>query len=84
MAFTNSKIKNIKPGKTRKIVWEDGQTCLGLKFSPQGNKTFIFTYRFEGRPRMYTIGRYPATSLADARIRLAEGKSQLTKGTDPG
>jgi integrase len=84
MAFTDSKVKNLKPEQKRRIVWEDGATCLGLRVTPSGKKSFVYMYRHESRSRMMTLGQYPALTLADARVDLAKAKALLAKGTDPG
>ena len=84
MAFTDSKVKNMKAGEKRRIFWEDGQTCLGLRVSSSGKKSFIYMYRYQGRPRMMTLGQYPVLTLADARVQLAKAKAQLAQGIDPG
>jgi integrase len=84
MAFTDSKIKNLKAEKKRRIVWEEGQTCLGLRITPVGKKSFIYMYRYDCRPRMMTLGQYPVLTLANARVDLAKAKVLLAKGTDPG
>ncbi len=84
MAFTDSKVKNLRPGKERLIVWEEGQTCLGLRVSPSGKKSFIYMYRHQGRPRMMTLGQYPVLTLANARVDLAKAKARLAEGIDPG
>jgi integrase len=84
MAFTDAKIKNLKPEKKRRIVWEDGATCLGLRITPSGKKSFIYMYRHDSRSRMMTLGQYPILTLADARVDLAKAKALLVKGTDPG
>ena len=41
-------------------------------------------YRHEPRPRMLTLGQYPALTLADARVQQAKAKALLAKGMDPG
>ena len=84
MAFTDSKIKNLKPQSKRRIAWEDGGTCLGLRITPTGKKSFVYMYRYDSRPRMMTLGRYPVLTLADARVDLAKAKALLAKGEDPG
>ena len=80
MAFTDSKIKNLKPQSKRHIAWEDGGTCLGLRITPTGKKSFVYMYRYDSRPRMMTLGRYPVLTLADARVDLAKAKALLAKG----
>jgi len=84
MKLTDAKIKSLKPQKKRYIEWEDGHTGMGVRVSPVGRKSFIFMYRFEGRPRMMTIGPYPRVSLATARLNVAEAKAMLDKNLDPG
>ncbi len=82
MKFTDMKIKNLKPGSKRYIEWEGHG--LGIRVSPKGRKSWIFAYRFEGRPRMMTIGTYPDKSLAKARAALGKALSDLEDGSDPG
>lgn len=84
MPFTDTKIKSMKPTTSRRIVWEDGETCLGIRISPTGRRSFIFMYRFEERARMMTVGLYPKMSLATARVKIAKAKKNLTEGIDPG
>ena len=84
MKFTDSKIRSLKAPKTRQIIWEDGETTMGLRVSPAGRKSFIYMYRFSGRARMMTIGPYPRISLATARVRVAQAKEKLAKDIDPG
>ena len=40
-------------------------------------------YRFEGREKLLSFGKYPTVSLRDARARRDEAKSLLDKGADP-
>ena len=84
MRFTDRGIQAIKPGSERFEVWEDGRTGLGLRVSPAGRKTWLYMYRFGGKPRRMTIGVYPALGLADAHIAHANAKAKLAVGTDPG
>ena len=84
MRLTDIKIKSLKPAKNRKIVWEDGGTGLGVRVFPSGIKSFIGLYRFGGKSRMLTIGKYPQIGLATAHIRWAEAKSKIFDGIDPG
>jgi hypothetical protein len=41
-------------------------------------------YRFEGKEKLLSFGRYPELSLADARLRRAEARVALGQGRDPG
>ena len=63
-------------------VW-DTEPGFGLRFAPSGRKSFIYLYRFEGRPRRFTLGVYPRMPLADAREALAKAAKMLDKGIEP-
>ncbi|MEM2890711.1 MAG: tyrosine-type recombinase/integrase [Candidatus Hadarchaeum sp.] len=82
MKFTDKKILNLKPKPQRYEIWEGNG--FGLRVSPKGKKSFVYMYRFEGKPRRLTLGTYPAMTLADAYKALAEAKKKLEKGIDPG
>jgi hypothetical protein len=56
---------------------------LALRVSPNGAKTWVWRYRFEGKQKRLTLGAYPAMSLSDARIRLAQTQDDLRRGHDP-
>jgi len=80
--LTDKKIKALKPKKARYTVW-DGNG-FGVRVSPKGHKSFVWTYHFEGRPRRLTLGSYPGFSLALANIKIAEARKALGDGRDPG
>jgi integrase len=89
MRFTDRSIDALKPQAARHEVWEDGRTGLGLRVTPRGVKTFVHMYRFDGKARRLTLGRYakpPAVgiSLATARRMQGEAKEKLEAGIDPG
>jgi integrase len=52
--------------------------------TPNGVKTFIFKYRFDGKVRWMTLGTYPKMSLAEAHEAHADAWKVLRQGTDPG
>jgi integrase len=80
--FTDKQIAALRPKSERYEVWEGGG--FGMRVSPRGAKAWIWVYHFAGRPRRMTIGTYPAMGLADARIKLADARKLLERGTDPG
>lgn len=83
MRFNDAKIRSLKPKGNRYIEWEGGG--FGVRVSPEGRKTFIYMYRFEGKPRMMSLGVYPTTSLALAHKAHADAVVKLTEhGLDPG
>ncbi|MFA7506364.1 MAG: integrase arm-type DNA-binding domain-containing protein [Burkholderiaceae bacterium] len=57
---------------------------LHLFVAPTGTKTWRLKYRWRGREKLLTIGRYPDVSLPAARMRREAAKEQLRGGVDPG
>ncbi|MDH3476177.1 MAG: tyrosine-type recombinase/integrase [Rhodospirillales bacterium] len=82
MKFTDKAIAALKPKAERYEVWEGNG--FGCRISRRGVKSWIWLYRFQGKPRRMTFGSYPTMGLATARVRLAEVQETLTKGQDPG
>ena len=56
---------------------------LYLFVSPSGCKSWRLKYRFAGREKLLTIGRFPDVSLPEARARREEAKADLRDGKDP-
>ena len=82
MALTDTKIRQTKPGdKPIKLV--DGKG-LYLDVRPSGAK--IWRYRYwitSDKDGIYTIGEYPAVSLADARKAREAAREQVKQGLNP-
>jgi integrase len=56
---------------------------LHLFITSAGGTTWRIKYRIDGKEKVYSIGPYPAVSLAAARVELGEVKSLLREGKDP-
>ena len=71
--------KLVKAGNP--IALADGQ---GLTFtlSKSGTASWVLRYRASGRPKELTLGRYPDTSLAEARTRAAAERAKVQSGVD--
>ncbi len=80
--FTDKYIKNLKPKGQRYEVFEGNG--LGIRVTPKGRKTWVFVYRFNGRARRLSVGRYPDTSVAKAHRAHGEALELLDQGIDPG
>lgn len=63
---------------------EWGERGLGVRVTPNGVKTFIFKYRFDGKVRWMTLGTYPEMTLADAHEAHADSLKILRQEIDPG
>ena len=84
MRLTDKGVAALKPKAQRYEAWEDGRTGLGVRVSPQGRKTWVYMYRFDGKARRMGLGTYPTVGLASARVKHAKAKALLDKGIDPG
>lgn len=81
MKLTDAKIRGIKPEqKARKIT--DGES-LFLLVHPNGSKYWQFAYRFGGKERKLSIGKYPNVTLAEARLARGAAQKLLVQNIDP-
>lgn len=81
MALTDVAIRNARPtGKTQRI-WDGGG--LYLELTPTGSKLWRMKYRFDGKEKRLSFGRYPDVSLKDARTKRDEARKLLANDTDP-
>ena len=60
--------------KERPFKLADGDG-LHLLVQPNGNKFWRFRYQFGGLEKMMSLGSYPATSLAKARVKRNEARN---------
>lgn len=81
MPLSDAACRSAKPsGKIRKLSDGGGlQLCL----MPNGSKLWWVAYRFGGKTKSLSLGKYPLISLADARSGRDEAKKLLAKGEDP-
>ncbi len=54
-----------------------------LRVTPKGSNYWQMAYRIEGKKKIFSIGVYPAVSLAEARHRRDEAEKLLASGIDP-
>lgn len=81
--FTDLSIKHLKPRKTRTIFWCEGMTEFGIRISPKGGKSWVYEYRFDGKGRRITLGKYPKVSLAKATKLFSQARIDVSNATDP-
>jgi integrase len=81
--LTAASVDKLKPAEDRREVPDAGCPGLYLVVQPTGRKSFAVRYRFDGKPRKDTVGRYPAVSLAEARDLANSIINKVEKGEDP-
>lgn len=81
MALTDITLREAKP-KEKAYKLPDAQG-LYLWVAPTGLKSWRMKYRFHGKEKILTIGKYPQTSLKKARDARADAKALLSEGIDP-
>ena len=81
MKLTNTACINAKP-KEKPYKLADGGGMY-LEITPSGGKLWRLKYRFGGKEKLLSLGKYPQTTLAEARIKREELKKLLANGTDP-
>lgn len=60
------------------------QGGLFLFVAPTGTRSWRMKYRWHGREKLLTIGRFPDVVLTQARMAALEAKEKLGRGIDPG
>ena len=83
MARTGSKLTAVEVTKAKgPAVLHDGGG-LYLRVSPTGAKSWVFRFQLDGKRRDMGLGPYPDISLAEARAKAAQHRSQRREGIDP-
>ncbi len=81
MALTATAVKQAKPReKPYKLSDEKGMFLL---VNPNGSKYWRLKYRFGGKEKLLALGVFPDLSLAGARDKRDEARSQLANEIDP-
>lgn len=82
MALSDTAIRAAKHGpKPMKLADERG---LYLLVQPSGGKLWRLKYRFDGKEKKLSLGRYPDVSLKEARLRRDAAREKIATGIDPG
>ena len=84
-SLTDIAVKNVAlPMRGQIEIWDARVRGFGLRVSHAGTRAFVLVYRFNGRPRRLTLGRYPTLSLSEARGLANAALRTIALGTDPG
>lgn len=81
MKLTDVKCRTQKPGD-KAIKLADGGG-LYLEVMPNGSKFWRQKYRYKGKEKRLSHGKYPLISLSEARDKRDEAKKLISDGHDP-
>ena len=81
--LTDKAIIQARPKEKLYRLSDNTGNNLSLEVSPRGSKLWRFRYRFQGTPKMISLGAYPLVTLKEARDRAVEAKKTLEEGIDP-
>ncbi len=79
--LTDTEIKRAKAAEKAYSMGDGGGLYLWVK--PTGGKLWRWSYRFDGKEKLMSLGKYPDVPLALARERHAEARKLLATGVDP-
>jgi integrase len=81
--LTAKTVETIKPAATRQEIPDALLPGLYLIVQPSGARSWAVRYRYNGQPRKYTLGSYPAIDLATARARGTKALRAAAENRDP-
>lgn len=79
--LSDTKVRQAKPRD--KVYRLSDAKGLAIEIRPSGQKIWRYRFRLDGKANMFTLGDYPAISLADARQRLEEARALVAQGINP-
>src|SRR5262245_57240492 len=81
--LTTKSIEAAKPAAARYELPDGGCRGLYLVAQPSGIKSWACRFRLNGKTSKFTLGQFPAVSLAEARKLAATAMEQVARGIDP-
>ena len=79
--LTDTKIKQSKPADKAYRLYD--MNGLYLVVNPTGTKVWRYKFRLDKKEYTYTIGKYPAVGLQQARQQVQEAKLKVAQGINP-
>ncbi len=86
MAITKSEIDRFKYKGGWDVRWDGGNgaiTGFGVRIYSSGKKSFVFSYRADGRKRLMVLGGCAAMTVEQARKRAKAASVGVDDGVDP-
>ncbi|WP_026096305.1 site-specific integrase [Ideonella sp. B508-1] len=81
MALTDAALKALKPREKTYTVADD--RGLYVEVFPTGGMVWRYRYRLNGKQEKLTLGKYPALTLKNARLKRDEAAQLVVLGTSP-
>ena len=72
-----------RPKEGQKLYFDRKVPALCVRVMASGVTSFVLNYRFRGRERRYTIGRFPTLDLSQARVEAIDLLKEIREGRDP-
>ena len=65
-------------GGRRQVLWDSEISGFGVRVYPSGRKSFVLSYRFQGRKQLLTLGQHSQDfTLAEARDEALDARRTL-------
>lgn len=81
MSLTDTALKALRPRE--KVYTVTDERGLYVEVFPTGGIVWRFRYRLNGKQEKLTLGKYPALTLKNARIKRDEAAQAAAMGTSP-
>ncbi len=81
MPLTENTLRHAKTGLKPRSISDTGG--LSVLIQPTGARWWRFRYRSGGKPKLLSLGVYPAVSLKEARRRRDEARQLVANGVNP-
>lgn len=81
--LTDRSVAQARAKDGKRTEYADSISPLRLVVQPSGVKSWATRFRLRGRPHKYTIGTYPAITLAAARTAAKGALESVSLGNDP-
>jgi hypothetical protein len=63
--------------------WDDDLPAFGIRVYPSGRKSFIVSYRAQGRQHFHTLGQFGPMTVHEAKICALGVLAAVRRGDDP-
>lgn len=84
-ALTTKSVEALKADPGRRLEIPDpGLSGLYAVVQPSGSKSWALRYRFAGKPKKLTLGKWPLMGVAAARAAASKAIEAVELGKDPG